>query len=219
MKSILFARHGESHGNRYNEPIQGDDSTLTEQGRTQCKLLANRCMDLSVECIISSTLTRAMETSAIIAEKLGQQVESSPLFIERKRPSQQIGLLRSDIKAKNIEKEIVRNFGVPGYKLADEETFSDLQTRAEAALGFLATRPERRILVISHANILCFLLAVIVAGSNLNGIEAGHILETFRMDNLALTLVEHDSIAVGRKWRIAFWNDYNHLLSSSPITQ
>lgn len=69
---IYFARHGESQANLLhvisNRELQYG---LTCQGRQQALALVRRLQDLPIAHIYSSPLQRALETSAILADRLG----------------------------------------------------------------------------------------------------------------------------------------------------
>ncbi len=68
MTTIYFCRHGESTGN-VNFTFQGcTDNPLTENGRKQCRLLAERLKDTHIDYIYSSPLSRAWETGKMINE-------------------------------------------------------------------------------------------------------------------------------------------------------
>ena len=92
MKTIYLVRHGESEGNA--GPLRlGHAGGLTERGREQAQILANRCSKLNVDLIVSSTLQRARETTEYILKKVIAPVEYSDLFIERRNPSEIMGII------------------------------------------------------------------------------------------------------------------------------
>ncbi|KKU59368.1 MAG: Phosphoglycerate mutase family protein [Parcubacteria group bacterium GW2011_GWA2_47_12] len=149
MKKVYFIRHGESEGNA--GPIrQGRSSSLTQKGLEQSEIIAERCEKLSIDSIISSTMKRAVETAKIILARLKKPVEYSDLFAERRRPKEQIGVLKSDRTALDAEKTIRENFTVSGFRFSDEENFDDLKTRAGQVLRYLQKKPEKNILVVTH---------------------------------------------------------------------
>jgi len=74
---IYFIRHGESEANeRKVFAGQKDDSILTEKGREQAKATAKEILaeGIKIDRIITSPLTRAIETAHIIAKELGFDV-------------------------------------------------------------------------------------------------------------------------------------------------
>jgi broad specificity phosphatase PhoE len=72
---LILVRHGESIGNFENR-LQGQaDYDLTELGREQARLTADRLRDLGTSAIYSSHLLRAHETARRIAGRLGLEPE------------------------------------------------------------------------------------------------------------------------------------------------
>jgi broad specificity phosphatase PhoE len=71
---IFLVRHCQSVGNR-RRTIQGwHDSPLTEKGREQARLLADRLAECGIERLYSSPLSRALETARVISEVTGNDV-------------------------------------------------------------------------------------------------------------------------------------------------
>ena len=68
---IFFARHGESQANILHEiSNRGLKHPLTQKGREQALILAQRLQDQSISYIYSSPVLRAIETTVIIANHL-----------------------------------------------------------------------------------------------------------------------------------------------------
>ncbi len=211
MKTIYFVRHGESEGNVKNL-YQGHAEPLTEKGRSQASIIAERCAALPIEVVVSSMAKRAQETADVIAKKLRKPIEHSDLFIERRRAKEQIGKSAEDPEAKRIMRLIKENFEVPGYRFSDEENFEDLRSRAIKALHFLEQRSENNILVITHGLFLRVLLASVIFGKDLTARECQKILDAFYTQNTGMTvfgLEEEENQPPA--WWIWIWNDHAHL--------
>src|SRR4051794_38680024 len=70
MKHIYLIRHGETDWN-VQERFQGHtDIPLNENGRSQARQLIAVCRHHKIEAILSSDLSRALETAQIIAAQL-----------------------------------------------------------------------------------------------------------------------------------------------------
>ncbi|HUY69763.1 MAG TPA: histidine phosphatase family protein, partial [Candidatus Tyrphobacter sp.] len=149
MKKVYFIRHGESEGNAAN--IRQDATPrLTEKGIRQAEFVAKRCLSLPIELIVSSTMKRAQETAGIISQRINRPIETSNLFIERRVPSEQVGLRRDNPSSLEIDKIIEKKFTSPGFRYSDEEGFDDLNARSQKALSFLGGLPQENILVVTH---------------------------------------------------------------------
>jgi|WetSurMetagenome_2_1015567.scaffolds.fasta_scaffold283996_2 2,3-bisphosphoglycerate-dependent phosphoglycerate mutase len=73
---ITFARHGESQANILRQiSNRGLVHPLTFRGREQAAALADKLQDRAITRIYTSPLLRAIETSVIVAERLGVDYE------------------------------------------------------------------------------------------------------------------------------------------------
>lgn len=71
---IYFVRHGQTNWN-IEHKIQGQsDIPLNETGKEQARLIAPKLTDLKIDRIISSDLSRALETAQIINTHLKLQI-------------------------------------------------------------------------------------------------------------------------------------------------
>jgi probable phosphoglycerate mutase len=155
MKHCLtFLRHGESEGNQ-GEILQGQiNSPLSEKGRQQAHLVAERWLQSGVcfDAVISSPLLRARQTAEIIAETLGYSgaIETDPVWLERS-----FGALEGKtlLELRQIQPPVE-------YWLAFEpiggsgESQLDLYLRAAQGLQGLIRRQPGRYLVVSHGALL-----------------------------------------------------------------
>lgn len=81
---IIWVRHGQSTWNAIDR-MQGHELSppLTDLGRTQSAQAADALVDQGVVHLISSPATRALETAAVIGERLGLEVVTEPLLLEK----------------------------------------------------------------------------------------------------------------------------------------
>jgi broad specificity phosphatase PhoE len=86
MKTVYLIRHGQTEANT-GGPYFGDRDKLTTEGRAQAGKVAERCTKLPLEVILSSTMDRAVETAAIIANACGISHESFDEFKESREPA------------------------------------------------------------------------------------------------------------------------------------
>lgn len=210
MKKIYFVRHGESEGNM-GQIRQTAATSLTEKGKSQASIVAERCAKLPVETIICSTMSRAKETADAILKKVSKPTEYSDLFVERRRPSEVLGKPKDDPVALEVEKEIKLKFHLPGFKFSDEESFEDLKNRALAALAYLAQRPEENILVVTHGFFMRIIIACVVFGEKLTGEEGVKFIRTFHMENTGISVLMYDKEDTKTPWWLWIWNDHAHL--------
>lgn len=81
---IIWVRHGQSTWNAIDR-MQGHELSppLTELGRLQSAHAADALVGRGVVRLLSSPAVRAQETAAIIADRLGLEVVTEPLLLEK----------------------------------------------------------------------------------------------------------------------------------------
>ena len=81
---IIWVRHGQSTWNAIDR-MQGHELSppLTDLGRVQSDQAADALIDRGVVHLLSSPATRALETAAVIGERLGLDVVTEPLLLEK----------------------------------------------------------------------------------------------------------------------------------------
>ena len=141
MKKLYFIRHGESQFNVEGRYAGTANPPLTKLGRQQAKAAGQKVKDLSVDCVVSSPSSRALNTAKIIAKEIGYPVEKihiNSLFMER-----DFGYLEGQIWKADIN--------IDG--IADVESHNQMLDRAKLALEFLHTIEAKHILVVSHGQL------------------------------------------------------------------
>jgi broad specificity phosphatase PhoE len=81
-RDLLIIRHGET-GHNARRILQPPDTPLSDRGREQARLLAERLADAGVRRIVSSDLARAAETARALGSRTGVSIEWEPLLHER----------------------------------------------------------------------------------------------------------------------------------------
>jgi broad specificity phosphatase PhoE len=81
---IFWVRHGQSTWNAIDR-MQGHELSppLTDLGRVQSTQAADALVDRGVVHLLSSPATRALETAEVIGERLGLDVVTEPLLVEK----------------------------------------------------------------------------------------------------------------------------------------
>jgi len=217
MKPVYLVRHEESEMNVRNYSHGDGNSPLTEKGRQQAEAIAERCVNISFDTIIASSMRRAQETAEAISLRIGKSVESSDLFRERKPPL----VLESNERYKepllSIRNTWLLSFYTDSSRVEDGENFSDIKKRAAQALSYLESRSEERILVVAHSFILHTMLTHVIFGDDFTPEELKKIILRVDMDNTAISILEFDPAGVTYDtikvagWFVRTWNDHAHL--------
>lgn len=156
---IYLARHGETDDNAPPKRVQGRlDPPLNERGREQARALAERVAGLGIAALWSSHQRRALETAAIVNERLGLEQRIDPRLAEADWGDWQ-GRLVEDIERDDGEllaawRRAERDFRFPGG-----ESLAEHMARVRAALGDVALGP-RPALVVCHGGTIRCALAV-----------------------------------------------------------
>lgn len=107
--SIFVARHGETLWNIENRVLGRTDIALTDKGRNQALILADTVIDKNIEKIISSPLKRAMETSSIVAERIGIEFSVDKRLIEQDFGIYE-GVFRDDEEYQRAKREYFKRY-------------------------------------------------------------------------------------------------------------
>ncbi|MEQ9086248.1 MAG: histidine phosphatase family protein [Pontimonas sp.] len=145
MTRFFLVRHGETEWNRLRK-IQGiSDIPLNDTGRSQAAALGDILSKHRFDLIVSSPLSRALETAQIVARKLGMP---APLVIQ-------------DLVERNYG-EAEGSSGLeldmlypPGTEIPGREDRADVTKRVVRTLHDLAIRhPEADILAVAHGAVI-----------------------------------------------------------------
>lgn len=139
-KTVYFVRHGECIANVKGVIAgKGDDSPLTELGKTQAKETAQNLTGISFDLIVTSPMSRTTETTNIITEELGLKggVISRPEFSEK-----DVGEFTGKPKEEYFAFEAAG--GESG------ESTADMQDRVRQGLEWLKTQDFENALVVTH---------------------------------------------------------------------
>lgn len=214
---VYFIRHGETEGNRENR-IQGSDDILSEKGKDQAKVVAERLKEIGSDIIYSSPYPRALETAKTISRILNIDIIENELFQERKSPTSLHGLSRDDAKVleiNNLRREQRKLDANWAYE--DEEGFEDLKTRSINALKFLEQQENKNIIVLTHGNILIFFLCSMIFGNDYDRKTYKKLAKTFKVNNTGISVCKFtpplsvDLENKEGKWTVKSWNDMAHI--------
>ncbi len=148
---IIFVRHGESQANILNLIAnRGLQYGLTPKGREQAAFLVQKLQDYPVTHIYSSSLLRTIETSIILAYRLGVDYKVEDALREFDAGSLEG---RSDEDAWKIMEGTFESWMKGerrGERLAGGESFVDVQNRFVPFIDRLVKQNQH-----SEANLVC----------------------------------------------------------------
>lgn len=194
---LVLVRHGETDWNRTLRYQGQTDIPLNDLGRMQARLGAARLAEEQWDAIVSSPLSRVMQTAGPIAEATGlSPIETDPDLMER-HYGQAEGMVLAERKAR-----------WPDDIWPGLESMDDLRVRAMRALAAVAAaHAGQRVIVVSHGGLINSILAGISNGEVGSGIS--HIL------NVSFTRLHSDDD--GANWSIDVISDVDHLLDEAGV--
>jgi len=208
-------RHGESAANVFDrggtQPDDGGDR-LTEHGWAQARGLAERLRDEALETIVASPMRRAQETATAIGEVLDLPVRTDDDLFE---------VVQSD--AYHVSRDTRAEHATltwmpdapPDEATPGAESFDTIVARVARARARLEAMDAERVLVVSHHDVLHFLLGLIMFEDDF---APGHLpgLYALRHANTGISIFTYDDERVMDGiplpgWSLTTWNDRAHL--------
>ena len=147
-------RHGQTDWN-IDLRLQGStDIPLNDTGRAQALVAAQSLNPENWDVIISSPLSRARDTAAIVAEVLGMPVVIVPELIER-----------SFGTAEGLDHASWRKLHESHVPIEGLESLDDLRARTTLLLDIIATEYSgQRVLAVSHGALIRKVLTIVSSG-------------------------------------------------------
>lgn len=215
-KTVYFVRHGETVLNAA-KIRQGSEGGLSDKGKLQVQAQAERLKIYTIDIILASPFERTRETAAIINKSLNKKIEFNPLLAERRNPSEIIGKSADDPEVRHIVDVIDKSLHEGGLRYSDEENFEDLKKRAHDLLEYLAHRPERNILCVTHGIFLTMVIAYIQFGEALTAQRFVELSFFNPTNNAAITVCGYNprKKRFNNGWQLRAWNDYARLIKQS----
>jgi len=202
MKRIYLVRHGEAEGNE-KAVFKNPDAKMTERGHRQAKELADRCKQLSVEIIISSPNTRAIETAQYISNSCNVSYEVKPFFAAIKYASSMIGRSKTGPEMEQYMKIIKELYSDPEARFEDAENFNDLKDRFNKGFEHLTQSDYETMIVVTHESILkSVLLHVLMKGQQTIDQHIDSKKTIAQFEHLNFMELEY----VDKKWKLVKWN-------------
>ncbi|CDL87653.1 2,3-diphosphoglycerate-dependent phosphoglycerate mutase GpmB [Xenorhabdus cabanillasii] len=205
MLQVYLVRHGETEWNVARR-IQGQsDSPLTEIGRRQALLVAQRIQSENITHVITSDLGRTRETAEIIAKACGCEVILEPRLREIN-----MGVLENrELSSLTQEEESWRKSlvdGTPNGRIPEGESMNEVCSRMRAALESCLDLPTgSRPLLVSHGMALVSLIFSIL------GLPANSE-RRLRLRNCSISRVDYqDSPWLASGWIVETAGDITHL--------
>lgn len=204
---IYFVRHGQSEGNK-NQFYQRWNTPLSEEGVNQAKILAKRLKNVRFDLIYTSNIMRARQTAEIIG-KHKIPIEIWKEIKEIRSPTEIKGKKVDNPFAIKIKERIKMNISRRNWKYSDEETFEEVNLRAENILKHLLRKHKHEtVLCVSHSSILKAIMGKVIFGKYFSPEIFMRMKDHMWAKNTGVTICEY-SEKYG--WTLNTWSDSSHL--------
>lgn len=201
MALFYFVRHGETEWNVEGRVCGRTDVLLSDAGRRQAWLLAQRLKPIPFDAFYSSPLRRALDTAHLIGEAMGKQPLVDARLAELNYGTWE-GRTFEDIRQENPATYYAW-VADPGRVAPPQgESGEQLVERVAPFLADVALRHTHgNVLVVAHKT-LCRLLACYILG-----VPLSEYRRRLAVENAALNIFQHSE----EGWRLVTLNDTSHL--------
>lgn len=158
QKLIYLVRHGETEWNAMKKFQGHTDIPLNDEGRKQAESLIDLMAEINPEIVLSSDLSRAIETAKIACQKIGKEVQIHSDLRETNL-GQAEGMFRDDLFAQHGEESLKKWFSIAiedcDFSFPDGETKMECVKRVKGFLeSWLVQVPEEKIVIFSHGGVI-----------------------------------------------------------------
>ncbi len=206
MKRVYLVRHGQTDSN-VGDLLQDGSSQLSDTGRAQAIVLANRLQHLSFSHLLVSDYDRTKQTVEPLLEKIQIEPEYTPLLRETKRPSEFVGLPRKSEEFQNYLRLADENIHNSDWHFSDEENFHDVIVRIRELFATMSDL-EGDVLAITHGRLIIFMVMYTILGENLSPDAWLSSMHSFDTANTGITVLKFNDEK--ERWLLDTFNDQAH---------
>ena len=207
-KRFYFIRHGQSLLN-LQHIRQGSEGALSPKGRAQAERTGSYLAQYPIERIYSSPYERARETANIVERFIHAPITYTPLFAERRNPSEVVGRSYDDPIVVHISEIMDRTYHDDSFRYSDEENFLDIRARAAECLKMLERQPAHEACVITHRFFIKMLISYLLYRENLHSTDYVKLSFFNQSDNACITVCEYrpwHPFSPTKGWRVLAYN-------------
>jgi 2,3-bisphosphoglycerate-dependent phosphoglycerate mutase len=178
VRSLFLVRHCASTGQEASAP-------LTAAGQGQALLLADHLTTVGADVLVSSPYTRAQQSLAPLAQRLGLPIETDARLVERVLSAAPLSYWREALRQTFTDLDLAWPGG---------ESSRTAMARGRAAVEALLARPESVAVVVTHGNLMTLIL------HSFEGQFAFATWERLSNPDVYCLTVHTDHVQVSRTW-------------------
>ena len=203
---LYLVRHAQTSWNNSGRAQGHTDISLDPEGLEQAQRLASAFEGVSVDRVLSSDLSRCVQTAAPLADAVGFPLEQLKALRERSFGDWE-GITFSEVGSRIQERATSRGITAQEVRPPGGESFLDVWNRLDPVHQMLR-QSDDTIVVVSHGGALSILLAQLVRGT-LDTCRA------FRFANTGITELERRAEGL---FLITRYSDSSHLGSGLVLS-
>lgn len=202
---LFIVRHGQTSWNVLGRAQGHTDIGLNETGRDQANQVAQQFTDTGIGGLLSSDLSRAIDTARPISE-----VSGVPIIVRKELRERKFGEWEGKNFAEYTQwvQEIARKENLPVTEIRPEggESFQDVWRRLDPIVAEI-DGTSQNLAVVSHGGTCSMLLAKLLLGT----VETSR---SFRFKNATVTELNR---RVDGYYQLVRYADDSHLLSETGV--
>lgn len=201
MTEIYLIRHAQAEGNTYRSMQGYWDGKVTQRGKEQIALLAERLKEIPFDAVYSSDLSRTIETAGAITKYHDLTIQTDARLREM-----HVGRWEQEFfgNLKHYESEKIREFrfSPETWQVEGSENYAIVTKRAMESLEELARRHSGECIAVVSHGITCRCIVAHLTGRGFNG-EDG--IDVF--GNTAVSRLRWEDGV----WSVEYYGDCSHL--------
>lgn len=201
-KKVFIVRHGKSDSNEAGV-VQNGLSPLSDVGRTQADILAQRMSNLAFTHLLASPMPRALETAQAIERVTGIQIVLNEDLVEVVPDAQYMGRQYTDSEVMAVW--FIKPKSMDEHRGPWGTSMQELLERAQRVLTQVESL-EGDVVIVAHGVFMTFLVATALFEKPSLDTMWNFYRFTDR-GNTGITCLRH----VWGHWYLNTWNDQTHL--------
>jgi len=178
VRRLFLVRHCESTGQEAFAP-------LTAAGQAQALVLADHLTTVGADLLVSSPYTRAQQSLAPLAQRLGLPVETDARLVERVLAAEPLSHWREALRQTFTDLDLAWPGG---------ESSRTAMVRGRAVIDALLAQPACTPVVVTHGNLMTLILRSFEASHDF------HAWERLSNPDVYCLAVQADGVRVSRTW-------------------
>jgi probable phosphoglycerate mutase len=190
---------------------QPPNSPLSEAGRAQAKLVAERLVGEGVEVLLSSHWARARQTAEAIGEQLGLEIQIYEEIYEHEHMPEMYGVSRGSPLDLQYRQELAVNMHNLDWKFGPgAESMREIVARAKEFRAFLRNNfLGKKVAAVSHGTFMKAFVVYCLLGDGYDDGGFHLVLRGLSFNNTSVSLLEYQENK--EWWKIRYLNDFGHV--------